>query len=79
MKTINLFLWKNPRLNDILKVRGARKMGIKFIKQIMKKDGKAYYDQVVAKNEQLRKFEKEIQNARVEVAATTSYVIANAK
>ncbi|HFF3186752.1 TPA: hypothetical protein ACGCIB_005436 [Bacillus cereus] len=54
-------------------------MGIKFIKQIMKKDGKAYYDQVVAKNEQLRKFEKEIQNARVEVAATTSYVIANAK
>jgi uncharacterized protein with HEPN domain len=54
-------------------------MGIKFLKQMMAKDGKAYYDQIVAKNEKIREFEKEIKSARVEVAATTSYAIANVK
>lgn len=47
-------------------------MGIKFIKQMMAKDGKAYYDQIVAKNEKIRELEKEIKKARAEVAVTNS-------
>lgn len=57
-------------------------MGIKRIKNILQKDGKAYYDQIVANNEKLRKIdhlEKELNQARLEVAASASFITTNLK
>ncbi|WP_043331184.1 hypothetical protein [Bacillus cereus] len=57
-------------------------MGIKRIKNILQKDGKAYYDQIVANNEKLRKIdqlERELNQARLEVAASTSFITTNVK
>lgn len=51
-------------------------MGVKFLRQIMQKDGKEYFDKIVAKNEKLREAEREFLKARKEVAASCDMVSA---